>query len=139
MGVSVAGYNGDLTRTVWLGEASDRLREVYNAVDRAHAAAIAEIRPGQTAKAVDQAARDALTEAGLGDAIVHSVGHGLGMRVHEAPSISIHSEDVLLPGQVFTIEPGVYLTGWGGVRIEDVVVVTKDGFRVLSAAPKMAD
>lgn len=138
MGVAINGYSGDLTRTFWLGEPPQRLRDVYNAVQRAHDAAMALIGPGRAGKEIDQAVRDVFASDGLGDHVVHSVGHGLGLRVHEAPSISIHSDDVLQVGHVFTVEPGVYIPGWGGVRIEDVVVVTGDGFRVMSAAPKMA-
>lgn len=134
MGVSFDGYRGDLTRTLCLGEPTERLREVYNVVHRAQRAAIAVIGPGVPVKKVDQAARDVITSAGFGDYIVHSVGHGLGLRVHEAPSVSAKSAELLDVGHVVTVEPGVYIPDWGGVRIEDVCVVTDDGQRNLTTA-----
>lgn len=136
MGVASNGYCGDLTRTLWLGEASSRMKEVYNVVHRANAAAIAAIRPGVPAKEVDTLANDIMTEAGFGDHLLHSLGHGLGLRVHESPSLSVKSDDVLQVGHVVTVEPGIYIEDWGGVRIEDVVVVTEQGCRVLTAAAK---
>jgi len=138
MGVSSNGYRGDLTRTIWLGEPPARLREVYNAVHRAQATALSLVRPDVAVKQVDQAAREVIVAAGFEDYIVHAVGHGLGLRVHEAPSVSIASEDVLREGHVVTIEPGVYIPDWGGVRIEDVAVVTADGSRNLTTATKHA-
>jgi Xaa-Pro aminopeptidase len=136
MGANLGGYNGDLTRTIWLGEPSPRLRAVYNTVDRAQRAALAAIRPGAHGKDVDAVARGVIEEAGFGEHFVHGLGHGLGIRVHEAPSLAKTSEDVLQPGNVTTVEPGVYLPDWGGVRIEDVGVVEDGGFRVLTTAPK---
>jgi len=136
MGVTSNGYRGDLTRTIWLGEPPARLREVYNVVHRAQAMALSLVGPGVPVKQVDQAARDAITTAGFENYIVHAVGHGLGLRVHEAPSVSIASEEVLREGHVVTIEPGVYIPDWGGVRIEDVAVVTADGSRNVTTAAK---
>jgi Xaa-Pro aminopeptidase len=134
MGVSWQGFSGDLTRTVWLGDAPARLREIHDLIYHVLTAAIDQIAAGVRARDVDERARAIITAAGYGDFIVHSLGHGLGLRVHESPSLSIHSDDVLQPGNVVTVEPGVYLPGWGGVRIEDVVVVTEDGCRDLTAA-----
>ena len=139
MGVASNGYCGDLTRTICLGEPTDRLRDVYNVVYRAQRAAIAAVGPGVAVKQVDQAARDVMEAAGFGEAILHSVGHGLGLRVHEAPSVSNSADAVLEPGHVVTIEPGLYFPDWGGVRIEDVCVVTDSGHRNLTTAAVYAD
>jgi Xaa-Pro aminopeptidase len=133
-------YCVDLTRTVSVGCATTRGREVHAAVLEAHDRAIAAVRPGQPRFAIDAAARDALGARGLGEAFGHGTGHGLGIEVHEDPRITRpvagHTEsdpaDTVSPGMVFTIEPGAYLAGWGGVRIEDDVLVTEDGVEVLT-------
>ncbi len=132
-------YCVDLTRTVSVGRAAPRAREVYEAVRSAHDRAIEAVRPGADRFAVDAAARDELTRRGLGEAFGHGTGHGLGIEVHEDPRISRRRADdpagtPLTAGMVFTIEPGAYLPGWGGVRIEDDVVVTEDGVDVLTTA-----
>lgn len=137
MGARVGGYNGDLTRTVVLGEPDERFAAVYNAVRAAHAAALEGLRPGLTGKLADDLARGPLTAAGYGDYLIHGLGHGVGVRIHEAPSAFPTSEDVLAPGMVMTVEPGVYIPGWGGVRIEDVVVIEAGGCRNLTTAPKL--
>jgi Xaa-Pro aminopeptidase len=137
MGALVAGYNGDLTRTIWLGDPDDRLKAVYNVVFAAQTAALAGLRPGVSGTDGDALARRVIEAAGHKDHFVHGLGHGLGVRVHEAPSLGTTSTDVLQPGEVVTVEPGVYVPGWGGVRIEDVVVITADGCRNLTRAPKM--
>jgi Xaa-Pro aminopeptidase len=139
MGVASNGYRGDLTRTIWLGEPSAKLQEVYNAVRRAQAAVLDVIKPSVSVREVDQLARDEISKAGFENYIVHAVGHGLGLRVHEAPSVSINSDEILRTGHVVTVEPGVYIPDWGGVRIEDVVVVTDDGNRNFTAARKHGD
>jgi len=136
MGARINGYNGDLTRTVWFGLAPDRLREVYNVVNDASRAAVASIRPGVHANDVDSVARSVIQEAGFGDFFVHGLGHGLGLQVHESPALSQTSTDTLQTGQVVTVEPGIYIPDWGGVRIEDVVAVSEDGCTVISAASK---
>jgi Xaa-Pro aminopeptidase len=136
MGAQVGGYAGDLTRTIWVGEPTPRLRGVYNVVASAQRAALDALRAGLTGKEADAAARDVIEAAGYGDQFTHGLGHGLGIRVHEAPSLGKTSTDVLQAGNVVTVEPGIYLPDWGGVRIEDVGVVETDGFRVLTAAPK---
>jgi Xaa-Pro aminopeptidase len=133
-------YCVDLTRTVSVGPANGRTREVYNAVRDAHDRAIAAVAPGQSRFDIDAAARDTLTGYGLGEAFGHGTGHGLGIEVHEEPRISRRRPDVdanvtdeaVAAGMVFTIEPGAYLPGWGGVRIEDDVLVTEDGVEVLT-------
>jgi len=137
-------YCVDLTRTVVIGRASDRVKEVYGAVLEAHDRAIASVAPGRSRFDIDAAARDALTARGLGDVFGHGTGHGLGIDVHEDPRITrkrpgdeaagAPAPDVA-PGMVFTIEPGAYLPGWGGVRIEDDVLVTESGVEVLTTAP----
>lgn len=131
-------YCVDLTRTVSLGPASARVREVYEAVRRAHGRAIAAVAPGRSRFDIDAAARQSLIDSGLGEAFGHGTGHGLGIEVHENPRIAQRRpdvdprEDAVAAGMVFTIEPGAYLPGWGGVRIEDDVLVTEDGVEVLT-------
>lgn len=135
-GVILGGYVSDMTRTIHAGPASRRARQVYQAVLEAQLAAIAAVRPGVRCATVDAAARKVLQREGLGEAFSHSTGHGLGLEVHEAPRVSRLSKQRLQPGQVITIEPGVYLPGWGGVRIEDVVLVTESGVEVLTPTTK---
>jgi len=136
MGARVDGYCGDLTRTVWTGRPSPRLGTMYQLVLDAQLAAIAAVREGVEAKAIDTAAREVFASAGMEDAFLHSVGHGVGLRIHEAPSISQSSPDVLEAGNVITIEPGLYVPDWGGVRIEDVLLVERDGSYNLTGSPK---
>ncbi len=135
-------YCVDLTRTVSVGAASRRAREVHAAVLEAHDRAVAAVRPGRLRFEVDEAARETLTRHGLGEAFGHGTGHGLGIEVHEEPRISRRRDgeasgagDRLAAGMVFTIEPGAYVAGWGGVRIEDDVVVTAEGVDVLTDVP----
>jgi Xaa-Pro aminopeptidase len=134
------GYCCDLTRTVSIGPPSREARRVYDAVRDAHAAAVAAVRPGVDASAVDAAARDLLRDRGLGEAFGHGTGHGLGLDVHEEPRIGRPRADMppvaLAAGMVFTIEPGAYLPGFGGVRIEDDVLVTDSGCELLTSLPR---
>jgi Xaa-Pro aminopeptidase len=134
------GYCCDLTRTVSVGPPSAEARRVHEAVREAQQAAIAAVRPGVTATAVDAAARNVLEHHGLGEVFGHGTGHGLGLDVHEEPRITRPRPDVpdvpLEQGMVFTIEPGAYLPGWGGVRIEDDVLVTDNGCEVLTDVPR---
>jgi Xaa-Pro aminopeptidase len=131
-------YCVDLTRTVSVGPASPRAREVHAAVREARNKAIAAVAPGQSRFAIDAAARETLAGYGLGEAFGHGTGHGLGIEVHEDPRIARRRPDVdtqgedVTPGMIFTIEPGAYLPGWGGVRIEDDVLVTDEGVEVLT-------
>ena len=133
------GYCVDLTRTVYVGAPAAQLRRLASAVREAHAAAIAAVRPGARPSEIDRAARDVLGGHGLGDAFGHGTGHGLGLEVHENPRISklpgALPDEPVLPGMVFTIEPGAYVEGLGGVRIEDDVLVTPDGCEVLTDVP----
>jgi Xaa-Pro aminopeptidase len=134
------GYCCDLTRTVTIGPPTPESRRVYGAVLEAHQAAIAAASPGINASAVDQAARQTLEAHGLGEAFGHGTGHGLGLDIHEDPRIGRpRGDSVAVPlaaGMVFTIEPGAYLPGWGGVRIEDDVLVTETGTEVLTSVPR---
>lgn len=138
MGALVDGYCADLTRTVWVGEPDDMLRKVYPVVLRALQTAEAGLKPGLGGKEGDSLARDVISGAGYGEAFGHGLGHGVGVRIHEAPGFSQRSESVLAPGNVVTIEPGIYLPEWGGVRIEDVAVIEPGGARILTRAPKLA-
>ncbi len=138
MGARYRGYCADLTRTVWVGEPDDRLREVYPIVARAVEEVIERIHVGMTGKEMDAAARNYIASQGYGEAFSHGLGHGVGVRVHEAPSASRESADTLKAGNVITIEPGIYLPEWGGVRIEDAVLLTEDGVEVLTSASKKA-
>jgi len=130
------GYCVDLTRTVQLGAFSAPMAKLYAAVEKAQQAALEAVKPGVMAGAVDRAARSVLERHGLGDAFGHGTGHGLGLEVHEEPRIAKSSarvpDVVLEPGMVFTIEPGAYVAGVGGVRIEDDVLVTDTGCEVLT-------
>jgi Xaa-Pro aminopeptidase len=138
MGAKVNGYCGDLTRTVCLGLPADpdRFWQVYNTVLRAQQAAEAAIRPGLTGIEVDAVARGLIAEAGFGEFFGHGLGHGVGLAVHELPRFSRFSPAPVVAGHVVTVEPGIYLPDWGGVRIEDVVLVTENGVEVLTKAPK---
>jgi Xaa-Pro aminopeptidase len=132
-------YKSDLTRVLWRrqnGADSGQLEQVYGVVLEAQRRAIAAVCPGATASAVDAVARSYIAEAGYGSYFTHGLGHGLGLQVHEAPSLRPTAQTVLEPGMVVTIEPGIYLPGWGGVRIEDDVLVTPDGVEVLTSCPK---
>jgi Xaa-Pro aminopeptidase len=139
------GYCVDLTRTVAVGEPDSEMARVYQAVLDAQRAAIAAVKPGVRAGDIDAAARGTLGQHGLAEAFGHSTGHGLGIEIHETPRIGPRREgnadspapqdDAIEPGMVFTIEPGAYIPGWGGVRIEDDVLVTSDGVEVLTNVP----
>ncbi|MFZ1007668.1 MAG: Xaa-Pro peptidase family protein [Candidatus Sulfotelmatobacter sp.] len=139
-GVILAGYCSDQTRTVWVGSASGAraksARRAYEAVREAQEAAIAAVRPSVSVGEVDAAARKVLRKAGLGRYFTHSTGHGVGLEIHEAPRVAAGQEELLQPGMVITIEPGVYFPGKWGVRIEDMVVVTEGGCEVLTPTSK---
>ncbi len=137
-GVVLDGYCSDMTRTVHLGKASSREWDVYHSVLEAQEAAVAAVAPGVTCAAVDEAARSVLQRARLGKWFSHSTGHGVGLEIHEGPRLAAKVEQVLEPGMVVTVEPGVYLPGEFGVRIEDMVLVTDDGAEVLTAASPKA-
>ena len=129
-------YKSDLTRLLVTGRISPKLQRVYGVVLHAQTQAIAAIRPGVAARQVDQVARAVIADAGFGRYFGHGLGHGLGLDIHEAPRLAAEVLTVLKPGMVVTIEPGIYLPGWGGVRIEDDVLVTRGGHDVLTNVPK---
>jgi len=135
-GARYRGYYADLTRTVSLGPPPKKIREIYKIVLDAQLTAIAAIKPGVPMKKIDKAARDVITKAGYGKQFGHSLGHGIGREVHEGLAFSKLSKAVCEEGMVMTVEPGIYLPGIGGVRIEDDVIVTKDGCRVMSSLAK---
>ncbi|ANE43618.1 M24 family metallopeptidase [Deinococcus puniceus] len=137
-GARLHGYHSDMTRTLAVGTPSDEMRRVYGAVLEAEEAAIAAVKPGMKCADLDAVARGILERHGLGEAFAHSLGHGVGLNIHEAPGLRKTSEEVLAAGMVITIEPGAYLPGVGGVRIEDLLLVTEDGYEVLSLTPKEA-
>ena len=132
IGATLDGYQSDITRTVYLGEPPEAVARAYEAVLAANVAGRGAVRPGVTAGDVDRATRAVLEEAGLGEFFVHRTGHGIGLEVHEPPWIIAGSEVVLEEGMTFSIEPGVYLPGEYGIRVEDIVAVTADGVRTLT-------
>jgi Xaa-Pro aminopeptidase len=136
MGAQLDGYCSDGTRTFATGEPGDEAREVYDLVLMAQLAALGAIRAGASGKEIDAVAREIITEAGHGDEFGHGLGHGVGLEVHEGPRLATTSEDELGEGNVVTVEPGIYLPGRFGIRIEDLVVLTADGHRNLSGMPK---
>ncbi|UUZ79582.1 Xaa-Pro peptidase family protein [Paenibacillus sp. P26] len=129
-------YCSDITRTVVLGKPSDKHREIYNIVLEAQVTALETIKPGMTGREADAVARDIIKRYGYGDHFGHGLGHGLGLEVHEAPRLSLQGDVVLQPGMVVTVEPGIYLPGFGGVRIEDDIVITETGNRRLTQSTK---
>jgi Xaa-Pro aminopeptidase len=135
-GVILAGYCSDQTRTVWVGSVSKEARRAYEAVKEAQQAAIAAVRPGVSVGDVDLAARRVLRKAGLGRYFTHSTGHGVGLEIHESPRVAAGQSEILRPGMVITIEPGVYFPGKWGVRIEDMVAVRENSCEVLTPTSK---
>jgi Xaa-Pro aminopeptidase len=136
MGAKLDGYYSDGTRTFATGEPGEEAREVYDLVLTAQLAALGAIRAGATGKEIDAVAREIIAEAGHGDQFGHGLGHGVGLDLHEGPRLATTSEEELREGNVVTVEPGIYLPGRFGVRIEDLVVLTADGHRNLSGMPK---
>lgn len=136
IGSCYRGYRSDMTRTFCVEQADRRAREIYELVLDANLAGIAAVRSGATGVEVDQAARDVIVGSGYGEHFGHGLGHGIGMEIHEAPRLSQKSQDTLRSGMVATVEPGIYLPGYGGVRIEDDVVVTEDGCEIITGFPK---
>jgi Xaa-Pro aminopeptidase len=135
-GAEANGYYSDMTRTYCMGRPSARQRRIHELVLKAQTAAMRSIRPGVTCKSVDDGARSLIHNAGHREHFGHGTGHGIGLMVHEAPSISPRSDDWVAKDMVFTVEPGVYIPGWGGVRIEDMVQVTKKGAKIVTSLPR---
>jgi Xaa-Pro aminopeptidase len=138
IGAKVNGYASDITRTFCIGTPDAMFKKIYDIVLGAQLAALSLVKEGMTGEYADNLARIIISEAGYGDKFGHSLGHGVGLAVHESPRLGPNSTDVLKSGMVFSIEPGIYLPGWGGVRIEDLVTLEKGEIRVLSKAPKSA-
>lgn len=135
-GANVNGYCSDMTRTVVVGEPTDKHRKIYHLVLQAQQAALQAIKAGADGKLVDQAARQVIEAAGYGEQFGHGTGHGVGLEVHESPRLSFLQSQILPASAVVTVEPGIYLEDWGGVRIEDLVVVTEEGIENLTRSPK---
>ena len=135
-GASHKGYKSDLTRVLVTGRISPKLERLYGVVLRAQEQAIASIRPGKTGREIDDVARSVIADAGFGQYFGHGLGHGIGLDIHELPRLSVLDEKPLEAGMVVTVEPGIYLPGWGGIRIEDDVLVTRRGHEVLTNCPK---
>ena len=135
-GCKVGGYCSDMTRTVVLGKANDKQKEIYNVVLEAQLAGLAAVKAGKTGKEVDKVARDIIAKAGYGEYFGHSLGHSVGLFIHEKPGLAPSDETVLQAGMIETVEPGIYVPGFGGVRIEDMFLVTEDGCRNLASSPK---
>jgi len=136
MGATVKGYRSDISRTVRIGPPDDRYEEIYGVVLEAQSFAQSNIAMNMIAADLDDIARSVITKHGYGEYFIHGLGHGLGLQVHEYPMIIPNSTDLLLEGSVFTLEPGIYIPGWGGIRIEDVVSLTSDGVVSLTSAEK---
>ena len=136
MGAKVGGYCSDITRTVVVGEPDEMFHKIYNIVLDAQLTAIRDVTIGMNGEEADKLARDVIADAGYGENFGHSLGHGVGLAVHEIPRVSPRSEDPLDVNSVFTVEPGIYLSGWGGVRIEDIVILGEGGATPLSKASK---
>ncbi|MCD8508711.1 MAG: Xaa-Pro peptidase family protein [Bacillus sp. (in: Bacteria)] len=135
-GAFYKGYCSDITRTVAVGEPTDDLKKIYNTVLEAQLRGVQGIKPGLTGKEADALTRDYITQQGYGEYFGHSTGHGLGMEVHEGPGLSHRSDTILEPGMVVTVEPGIYIAGLGGTRIEDDIVITETGNEILSQSTK---
>ena len=135
-GCRYQGYCSDMTRTVVIGKADPRQKEIYQIVLEAQQAALEGLRPGMTGTEGDRLARDVIEKAGYGEYFGHGLGHSVGLEIHEKPALSTRDETVLLPGMIETVEPGIYIPGFGGVRIEDMVVLTETGIRNLTTSPK---
>jgi Xaa-Pro aminopeptidase len=135
-GAVLRGYCSDETCTIFVGTPQKRQKVVYQAVKEAHDRAVETVRPGKHAREIDETARSVLKQAGLDKYFRHGTGHGVGLAIHEEPRIAPKQETVLEKDMVFTIEPGVYIPGWGGIRIEDTVRVTRGGCELLSSVPK---
>jgi Xaa-Pro aminopeptidase len=139
IGAQFAGYHSDLTRTVWVGTINQKIAEVYEIVENAQAVAIRAVRPGMALAELDAVARSFIEQVGYGEFFGHGLGHGVGLEVHESPTVSRFGKGEIQPGMVFTVEPGIYLPEIGGVRIVDMVVATREGCRLLTKSPHQPD
>lgn len=135
-GCRYQGYCSDMTRTVVIGKASEKQKEIYNIVLEAQEAALSGLRAGMTGAEGDSLARKVIEKAGYGEYFGHGLGHSVGLEIHERPALSSKDDTILRPGMIETVEPGIYIPGFGGVRIEDMVVITEDGTKNLTGSPK---
>jgi Xaa-Pro aminopeptidase len=133
MGLVLDGYCSDMTRTFVPGKADKKYKELHRIVRRAQLAGMKAIRAGVSARDVDKAARDVIADAGYGEYFGHSLGHGVGIAVHEAPRLATRSKKKLKAGMIVTVEPGIYIPGWGGIRLENMVLVQEDGCENLNS------
>ncbi len=136
LGARVQGYHSDCTRTYIMGSSSARQNKIYRVVLQALETALGKVKPGVLCKEIDQAARDVIDHSDLGVYFRHPIGHGLGLELHESPFIDPENTDELKPGMVFTLEPGIYIPGWGGVRIEEMILVTRTGHEILTGTDR---
>ena len=136
MGAKFKGYCSDLTRTIFMGEPNEKFIKIYNIVLRSQLISIETAKAGMTGEEIDKISRDIITGEGYGEYFGHSLGHGVGLEIHENPGVGPRSKNEILAGMVFTIEPGIYIDGWGGIRIEDMVLMTNNGNKLLSHAEK---
>lgn len=135
-GCMVDGYCSDMTRTIVVGKADEKQKEIYNVVLKAQLESLAAVKAGVKGSQVDAVARNIIKEAGYGDCFGHGLGHSVGLFIHEEPRFSPVCEEIILPNTIMTVEPGIYVDGFGGVRIEDMIVVTKDGYRNFAHSDK---
>lgn len=136
MGALVDGYHSDMTRTMALTDPGEVPCQIYDVVEAAQAAGVEKIKAGVSCSEIDKACREIIDAAGYGDSFTHSTGHGVGLNIHELPRVTATSDDVLIPGDIITVEPGIYLESHGGVRIEDTCLVTETGYEILTLSPK---
>ena len=136
MGAKLNGYCSDLTRTIFIGKPDEKFKKIYNIVLRSQLISIETAKDGMTGEEIDKISRDIISEEGFGEYFGHSLGHGVGLEIHENPGVGPNSKNEITPGMVYTIEPGIYIDGWGGIRIEDMVLMTDNGNKLLSHAEK---
>jgi Xaa-Pro aminopeptidase len=138
MGAKYKGYCSDLTRTIFIGDPDEKFKKIYTTVLKAQLISMETAQPDMTGEEIDKIARDIITSEGYGEYFGHSLGHGVGIEIHESPGVGPNSKNNIKPGMVYTIEPGIYIENWGGIRIEDMVIMTEGGNDLLSHALKEA-
>ena len=136
MGAKYKGYCSDLTRTIFIGNPDDKFKKIYNVVLRSQLIAMETAREEMTGEEIDKISRDIISKENFGEYFGHSLGHGVGLEIHENPGVGPNSKNRIMAGMIYTIEPGIYIDGWGGIRIEDMVLMTDNGNKLLSHAEK---